>query len=92
MAHPVCHDHYTKQHDNKIQGVIMLRIKTIAMTSLIVATVALVGCNKTQEYTAGGAALGAGAGAIIGAGSGHAGTGAAIGAIVGGATGAAVSE
>lgn len=70
----------------------MLNIKAIAAGSLLIATVALVGCNKTQEYTAGGAALGAGAGAIIGAGSGNAGVGALGGAIVGGAVGSAVSE
>lgn len=65
---------------------------TIITAAVVLAVIGLTGCNKTQEYTTGGAALGAGAGALIGAGTGNAGTGALIGAVAGGAAGAAVSD
>ncbi len=70
----------------------MTNYKIVAASSLIMVTLALTGCNKTQEYTAGGAAIGAGAGALIGAGSGNAGTGAAIGAAAGALGGALISD
>jgi uncharacterized protein YcfJ len=66
----------------------------IATSVLLVGTLSLAGCgqmNQTQEYTLGGAAIGAGAGALIGAGSGHAGTGALIGTAAGAVGGALLS-
>lgn len=53
------------------------------------ASVALVGCTPTQKGAVGGAALGAGAGALI-AGDGDRGTGALIGGAIGGLGGAAI--
>jgi len=53
------------------------------------ASVALVGCTPTQKGALGGAAIGAGAGALI-AGDGNRGTGALVGGAVGGLGGAAL--
>lgn len=63
--------------------------KHIVLTS-IVLMLGLSGCSnmsKTEQRTLSGAAIGAGAGALIGAAAGNAGTGAAIGAAAGGAGG-----
>lgn len=70
----------------------MSKFKAVSASSLLVATLVLCGCsmNQTQQQTLGGAALGAGAGALIGAGSGHVGTGAAIGAAAGAVGGALI--
>lgn len=68
--------------------------KTAISSVLLAATIALTGCqmNNTQQNTLGGAAIGAGAGAIIGAASGHAGTGALIGTAAGALGGAMLSD
>jgi osmotically inducible lipoprotein OsmB len=51
------------------------------------------GCSQTQRYTATGAALGAGGGAIIaGATGGSAAAGAVIGGVAGGATGWCIAK
>lgn len=56
---------------------------------LFAASVAFVGCTPTQKGATGGAAIGAGVGALA-AGDGNRGTGALIGGAVGGLGGAAI--
>lgn len=71
-----------------------MKFKVLTITTLVLASAVLTGCqmNQTQQNTLGGAALGAGAGALIGSGSGHAGTGAAIGAAAGAVGGAMMTD
>lgn len=72
----------------------MLNIKTIALCTCLASLSGCGGLNTQQQYTLGGAAVGAGAGALIGAagGSTHgAGTGAAIGAAAGAIGGALIA-
>lgn len=72
----------------------MKNAKKIVSTVAVSATLVLTGCgnmNQNQKDTLGGAAIGAGAGAIIGSMSGHAGTGAAIGAAAGAIGGSLIS-
>lgn len=57
----------------------------------VAASFSLVGCTPTQKGAVGGAAIGAGAGALI-AGDGNRGTGALVGAAVGGLGGAALGS
>ena len=61
---------------------------------LVVATAALAGCNSNSQTdrTLGGAAIGAGTGALIGAATGGGGSAVATGALIGGATGAVVGS
>lgn len=63
----------------------------ILITILFAASVAFVGCTPTQKGAAGGAAIGAGVGALV-AGDGNRGTGALIGGAVGGLGGAAIGS
>jgi uncharacterized protein YcfJ len=67
-------------------------MRNLAIFVLLVSAVALLGCSTTQK----GAAIGAGAGAVLGGIIGHQSgndmTGAAIGAAAGGVTGALVGE
>jgi uncharacterized protein YcfJ len=69
-------------------------MKKQALLSLVAATLVASGCNTTptQDGAVLGGALGAGAGAIIGNQSGHAGEGALIGAAAGALTGAIVGD
>jgi len=69
-------------------------MKKIAMLSVLAATTLAAGCNTTptQDGAVVGGLLGAGAGAIIGNQSGHAGEGALIGAGAGALTGAIVGD
>ncbi len=69
-------------------------MKKLAILSLLAATTLAAGCNTTptQDGAVVGGLLGAGAGAIIGNQSGHAGEGALIGAGAGALTGAIVGD
>lgn len=69
-------------------------MKNMALAGIIAATTLVAGCNTTptQDGAVLGGALGAGAGAIIGNQSGHAGEGALIGAGAGALTGALVGD
>jgi len=72
-----------------------MRRLTLAMAALGIAASAwvLVGCQtRAQEGALVGGGLGAGAGAIIGSTSGHAGGGALIGGAVGAVSGAVVGD
>ncbi len=72
----------------------MLNIKTIALCTCVLSLNGCGGLNTQQQYTLGGAAVGAGAGALIGGagGSTHgAGTGAVIGAAAGAIGGALIA-
>ena len=72
-----------------------MRKLTLALVVLIIAASALMlaGCEtKAQEGALIGGGLGAGAGAIIGSTSGHAGGGALIGGAVGAASGAIIGD
>lgn len=72
-------------------GARLLEIRKLPAV-LLCCALAVVGCESYGGAGLAGAALGAGAGAIIGHQSGHAGQGALIGAAVGGLTGLAVHD
>jgi hypothetical protein len=65
-----------------------------ALAAILTLSLLSVGaCTRTERYTATGAVLGAGGGAIIGAAAdGHAGTGAVIGGIGGAAAGWCIAK
>ena len=69
-------------------------MKKLIVCSMLLITLVASGCNTTptQDGAVLGGALGAGAGAIIGNQSGHAGEGALIGAAAGALTGALVGD
>lgn len=58
------------------------------ITSAAVFALAAAGCTSTEKRAAGGAAVGAGTGALIAAATGSSGRGIATGALIGGAAGA----
>ncbi|TDH38579.1 hypothetical protein E2A64_05620 [Pseudohoeflea suaedae] len=64
----------------------MMRIVTSAICA--VALIAVAGCTTTEKRAAGGAAVGAGTGALVAAATGSGGAGVATGALIGGAAGA----
>jgi hypothetical protein len=67
-----------------------MRLKTLAVGTVLAATLALAGCGTNPgDRAVSGGLLGAGAGAIIGGATGNAATGAAIGAVSGAVIGAA---
>ncbi len=58
------------------------------MTSAALLAIAAAGCTSTEQRATGGAAVGAGTGALIAAATGSSGRGIATGALIGGAAGA----
>lgn len=66
--------------------------RMVTGSALALITLSATGCNNAVEGGFSGAALGAGAGAIIGSLSGDFGTGAAIGAVAGGLGGAIIGD
>jgi hypothetical protein len=70
----------------------MKKISSLFLFGIVAASFATTGCTPTQQGAAGGAAIGAGAGALIGNQTGRAGEGALIGAAVGGLSGALIGN
>lgn len=70
----------------------MKRIALIGIAALLFSACASGGLTTREKGTLGGAALGAGTGAIIGSATGSAGTGALIGGAIGALTGAVVGD
>lgn len=68
-------------------------MKSYVILAVLAAALTTVGCTDTQKYGVGGAAVGAGAGAIIGNNSSvGSGTGAVLGGAIGGLGGAAYGQ
>lgn len=64
--------------------------RILTSTIAAIAILAVAGCTTTENRAAGGAAIGAGTGALVAAATGSSGSGIAAGALIGGAAGALI--